>query len=139
MAAFGVQVPLSAASGTPTWAVPTTAGARVLRNVPGAIGAVGAELATASSYPFWVAVTRSVMTVRRSAGVTLYVVPVAPSIGLPSAIHCRWIRPAGVHVPGPAVSSWSTCAVPEIVGADVTRNWPGATAVLTSESTAFVV
>ena len=67
------------------------------------------------------------ITLRRSAGVTLYVVPVAPSIGSPSAIHCRWILPAGVHVPALAVSTWSTCAVPEIVGAVVTRNCPGAT------------
>ena len=111
----------------------------MLRNVPGAIGAVGAELATASSYPVWVAVTRSVTTVRRSAGVTLYVVPVAPSIGLPSAIHCRWIRPAGVQVPASAASTWSTCGVPEIAGAAVTRNWPGATEALTAEFTAFVV
>ena len=117
MEALGVHVPLSAVSGTPTWAMPTTVGSRVLRNVPGAIGAVGAELATASSYPVWVAVTRSAIDRRRSAGVTLYVVPVAPSIGLPSAIHCRWILPAGLQVPASAVSTWSTCGVPEIVGA----------------------
>jgi len=47
--AFGDQAPLSAVSGTPTWAEPTTAGSRLFTKVPGTTGIVGAELATASA------------------------------------------------------------------------------------------
>ena len=68
----------------------------------------------------------------------MYVDPVAPSMGWPSAIHWRWILPAGVQVPARPVRTRSTCGVPEIVGAAVAWNWPGATASLTWETTAFV-
>jgi len=76
---------------------------------------------------------------RTSAGVTVYVDPVAPSIGWPSASHWRWVRPAGVQVPGVAVRTWSTWGVPEMAGASLARNCPGAIRAVRSERTVVVV
>ena len=47
--AAGVQAPGLARSVTPTWAVPLTAGSRVLRKVPGATASVAAEVAVAGA------------------------------------------------------------------------------------------
>src|SRR3954449_5625397 len=127
MVAVGVHVPFSAVNGTPTRAVPRTDGASVLRKVPGATPWVATEVATASSYPRCFTVTRIAMFLRRSSGVGVYAVPVAPVIGAPSASHWKLVLPAGVHLPGSAVSGWSTCATPVTVGGTETVNFPGRT------------
>src|SRR3954469_4283308 len=127
MLAFGVHVPLSAVSGTPTWAVPWIDGASVFRNVPGATPRVGTEVVTAWSYPRSFTVTWTAMVLRRSSGAGVYAVPVAPAIGVPWASHWWRILPAGVHERGCAVSGWSTCATPLTVGGAEALNFPGRT------------
>ncbi len=67
--------------------MPITAGSRELKNVPGATGRDAADVATASAYPVWLTVICTVICLRRSSGVGVYVVPVAPLIGAPSASH----------------------------------------------------
>src|SRR5690242_15665294 len=61
------------------------------------------------------------------SAVGVYDALVAPGIGMPSASHWSLTAPAGVQWPAEAISGWSTCGVPAMVGGESTRNCPGAT------------
>src|SRR5689334_8950949 len=139
MVAFGDHVPLRAVRGTPTCAVPVTDGATVFRKVPGATPSVPTDVATALSYPRWLTVTWTAMALRRSPGLGVYVVPVAPAIGVPSASHWKRTVPAGDHVPACAVSGLSTWATPETVGGALAVNRPGATSAVAPDFTRRVL
>src|SRR5579864_8028206 len=93
--------------------------------VVGATTAVGSDVAVPLPFAFF-AVTMTRSRNPRSASLTPYVVPVAPTTSVhttESMLHrCHWYaNDVGLplHVPGDARSSSPTRAVPAMVGADV--------------------